>query len=402
MSRLGSDGATAVAEALAEIDLDALRVDESRIDLDALAALRAPLARVRTELASLADGATESRSVWLVDKARRQLDDFDESVADHLPSLDIALDAVELAPVMLGVDGPRTYLLIVTYPVESRGLGGCVDHVAELVVDDGVFSLGPMESATDLDARVAAADALVRGVDGFGTACGSRGDGAGLDGDGAFGSLATSQDFPWLGAIAADLYEQTTGRVVDGVIAADALAVASLLRYTGPILLDGDDVELNIDNAVDYLVRDQYADGESEPGGDALGEVATIVFQRLIDGDLPNPIAFSHEIGPLVADRRVLLWSAHLFEQQLLDRVSASGSTAELGGGAVEVDDVVTWVEPIAMPQEALTSSSTSRSDRVTDRTDAGGRRRWLRSRRRRGRRNGRPTVPGGVSGSRR
>ncbi len=52
------------------------------------------------------------------------LDDFDESIDEHLPSLDNALTAIGMAPDMLGADGPRRYLLLFTTPAESQGLGG--------------------------------------------------------------------------------------------------------------------------------------------------------------------------------------------------------------------------------------------------------------------------------------
>jgi hypothetical protein len=46
-------------------------------------------------------------------------------------------------------------------------------------------------------------------------------------------------DMPTVGAIIAELYERTTGDRIDGVIAADPLAVAEILRVTGPIHADG-------------------------------------------------------------------------------------------------------------------------------------------------------------------
>ncbi len=62
MSGVGAAGAATVAEALDEIDLDALRPVEGRIDLDALAALHGPLARVRAALVELQRTANASRS----------------------------------------------------------------------------------------------------------------------------------------------------------------------------------------------------------------------------------------------------------------------------------------------------------------------------------------------------
>ena len=107
----------------------------TEIDFDAAAAagrslrprrrssdLRAPLTQVRDALVDLQQTAQDVRSPWLVNRATYELDDFDESVAEHLPgAARTRWRAIELAPEMLGADGPRTYLLLFTTPSESRG-----------------------------------------------------------------------------------------------------------------------------------------------------------------------------------------------------------------------------------------------------------------------------------------
>ncbi len=107
MSATGADGAATVAAALDEIDLDVLRVADGRIDVDALVAVEEPLEDVRLALVELQTATDAAQSPWLVPRARRVLDDFDESIAEHVPALDNALAAVGMAPDMLGDDGPR-------------------------------------------------------------------------------------------------------------------------------------------------------------------------------------------------------------------------------------------------------------------------------------------------------
>ena len=91
MSHVGADGATVVADALDEIDFDRLRPQAGRFDLQALADLQAPLTRVRDALVELQQTSQDVRSPWLVNRATYELDDFDESVAEHLPALQNAL-----------------------------------------------------------------------------------------------------------------------------------------------------------------------------------------------------------------------------------------------------------------------------------------------------------------------
>ena len=137
MSDAGSAGADTVADALDAIDLDALRAVGGHFDLDALAALEAPLTDVRGALMDLQEATKDARSPWLVDRADVELDDFEGSIDDHLPPLERSLRAIRLAPGMLGADAPRTYLVLFTTPSEARGLGGFVGSYAELTVDDG-------------------------------------------------------------------------------------------------------------------------------------------------------------------------------------------------------------------------------------------------------------------------
>ncbi len=213
MSGVGAEGAATVADALDEIDLDALRTVDGRFDLEALAALEGPLSRVRDALEDLRQTTEAARSPWLVDRAVYQLDDFDSSIDEHLPALESSLQAIDLAPAMLGADEPRTYLVLFTTPSESRGLGGFIGSYAELTADDGQLTLGNFGRAQDLDAAASQAGARVNGHEAFLRQYGRFGfDEGGAVGDAAFRNLAMSPDFPTVGAIAADLYAQTTGR----------------------------------------------------------------------------------------------------------------------------------------------------------------------------------------------
>ena len=163
---------------------------------------------------------------------------------------------------MLGADEPRTYLVLFTTPSESRGLGGFVGSYAELTVDDGQLTLSEFGRAQDLDAAAVAGRGA--GRPGTTSSCASTGasgstpTAAGWSATPAFRNLAMTPDFPTVGEIAADLYAQTTGREVDGVIAMDPYVVAALLRYTGPIHLPTLDRQLDADNAVPFLLLDQY------------------------------------------------------------------------------------------------------------------------------------------------
>ncbi len=167
MSGVGAEGAATVADALDEIDLDALRTVDGRFDLAALAALEGPLTRVRDALEDLRQTTDSARSPWLVNRAVYELDDFDSSIDEHLPALESSLRAIDLAPTMLGDGEPRTYLVLFTTPSESRGLGGFIGSYAELTADDGRLTLSNFGRAQELDAAARQAGARIEGHEAF-------------------------------------------------------------------------------------------------------------------------------------------------------------------------------------------------------------------------------------------
>ena len=99
--------------------------------------------------------------------------------------------------------------------------------------------------------------------------------------------LTFSPDFPSDAEALAQIYEQSGGQPVDGVIKIDPVALAALLRFTGPIQVPGIDEPLTSENAADILMRSQYLqEGER---GDALVEATRIAFDKLTSGSLPGP-----------------------------------------------------------------------------------------------------------------
>ena len=336
ISRVAADGADTVADALADVDLDALRTVDGRIDLDALASLEVPLTHVRNALVDLKAVTDASRSPWFINRVDYRLDDFDESVDEHLPGIENALSAIRLAPELLGVDGPRHYLVLFTTPSESRGLGGFVGNYAELTADDGRLTMTHFGRAQDLDLAAQKAGTQVHGHEEFLARYGRFGfdtDGDGKVGNAAFRNLAMSPNFPWVGEIAADLYAQTTGREVDGVLAMDPYVLAKLVDYAGPVRLTSLDTLLTGDTTAPFLLRDQYVLATDTPRrADALAEAAQVTFDSLLHGTLPDPTTLARDFAPLVGERRLLMWTADPEEQALLERVHMAGRIPPLDG----------------------------------------------------------------------
>jgi hypothetical protein len=65
---------------------------------------------------------------------------------------------------------------------------------------------------------------------------------------------------------------------------------------------------------------------------DGLAEAASLAFTGLINGALPEPIELARDLAPLTSERRLLVWSAHPEEEQLLETVGIAGDMPALDG----------------------------------------------------------------------
>lgn len=343
LAEAAADGMAQAASSLRQIDPAELAVSGGAIDLDAVRAAEAPLVAVQGSLDELLIVTDEVRSPWLIDRLDRELDELEGDLARQVPRLANAVDAVRLAPRMLGGDVERDYLVLFTTPAEARGLGGFVGNYAEVGISDGQIALTDFSRRSDLERAVAASDVrcdrcpseFLARYGRFGFANGETGGVA----DRAWSNITMPAHFPYVAEVAGILYPQSGGRHVDGVIVMDPYVVEALMAYTGPIHLPEFGVTVRPDEAVRFILRDQYLLAIDGDGGaidndgriDALETLGTEVIGRLLTGELPEPARLAGDLAPLVAERRLLFWTVDDAEQELLDRMGLLGSIPDLG-----------------------------------------------------------------------
>lgn len=338
LSRAGSAATAQVADALRQIDPDTLQVVDGRIDLDAVRALGAPFAAVDAALDTMAAALDTAESPWLVAPVTDALGTLGDKIDENAPRLDNAVTAVALAPQLLGGEGTRTYLVLFTTPSEARGIGGFPGNYAELTIDDGRIEMSQFGRVRDLEAIDQQIGTRIDGSAGFlarYAGFGYDNDGNGRVGDAAWRNLTVTPNFPWVGDVAGQLYEQETGTELDGLILMDPYVVQALLAYTGPIELTSVDQRLTSDNAAQFLLRDQYQItlDDNDVRIDALEEAGELTFATLLAGNLPEPTTLARDLGPLAADRRLMVWTTDSDEQDLLRRVDLLGEIPPLDGG---------------------------------------------------------------------
>jgi len=221
---------------------------------------------------------------------------------------------------LLGGNQPRRYLVALQNNAEMRDQGMVLSY-AEITVDAGHFTLGRHGSVVDLRLEQPAAIAVPNGA------------------ASAFGPIGLNQlwesvnataDFPWTARAMAAMYEQATGRAVDGVWTLDVPALARLLRATGPINVDGLSRPLTSASAASVLLHDIYDGVAPAQDGDrrrVLAGTMDAVMARVAAGAVDRS-AVADALVRGVATGHVRAWSQQPDEADAIARWGVDGTIA--------------------------------------------------------------------------
>jgi Protein of unknown function (DUF4012) len=276
-------------------DVDALHFTDGRLDPQVVADMETPLARVLNALESMQAQVDGVQSPWLLSLVTSRVDRLEEQVDGALPDAEVAHGVVSIAPKLLGADGPQRYLVFFTTPVEARARIGFPGNYAELVVDNGQLSMPVFGRVAELEAAGSGrtltepADMVSR----YGR----------FDIANTWRNLTMTPDFPSFALAASQLYLQSGGQPVDGVISVDPAGLAAVMRLIGePVQVAGRAQPLTADTAEEFLLSGQYSEYEDDNDQrlEVLDDVARTTFERLTAADLPGPRSLSRALDPVV------------------------------------------------------------------------------------------------------
>ncbi|HEX6394259.1 MAG TPA: DUF4012 domain-containing protein [Acidimicrobiales bacterium] len=329
-------GATGAASALTSVasrearglDYHGLSYDHGQVNMAALAAMGGPIAALNSQLLRAQADLAHSGSEWLVSPVATRFRHFSTEVQKVERNASLGQLAVQDAPGLLGAAGPRQYFVAFMTPSETRGLDGFVGIYALMTADQGRLTLGHASTILTLDNALGSHPPLVTGVPEYLARYGA------FHPESHFQDVTYSPDFPTVERVIAQMYQNTTGRPIDGVFALDGDAVAALLHFTGPLNVKGLPFPLTADNAGDVLLRQQYTlfPNKVQPSRDAfLADAVDAAFSRLNAGSLPGPKELGAVLGPEVRQGRLLLWTGHPADWPLLQRAGLAGGFPKRG-----------------------------------------------------------------------
>ncbi len=330
-SRVASDLTDVAAGALSATASDELAVRGGRVPVDAFAGLEAPLLEVERALAEARDRLDRPAHAWEASPIRRRLDRLDDRLAEAESDAHVALDAVQTVPELLGAAGPRRYLVLFVTPVEGRATG-FPGNFAELLFTDGNVEMVRFGRVLDLERAARPGTVELEMPPEYDLRYGRFG---AAD---SWRNVTLTPNFPTAAEVARQLYPQTGGAVVDGVLSVDPTALADLLRLTGPVSAPGIRRELTSRNAEEFLLRDQYLELPDTPDrADALESLGRATFEALLARDLAPPQEIARVLSPAFDEQHLRMVSFDPRAAAFLTRVGVTGELPPLQGDFLAV-----------------------------------------------------------------
>lgn len=319
LTETGASVAVAGARLARASDPAGLTFEGGRVPLDAVVAVEGSAAEAEIVLSEALEELGAVASPWLVAPVADRLDELTGRVDRARREAHSLAAATRLARVMLG--GERHYFLALQTPAEARGAGGFLGSFAELSSVDGALRLGRVGRTADLNTGGGPGPRTLSAPDDY------------LDRYQRFDphllwqNVNMTPDFPTAAAVMADLYPQSGGRQVDGVIAVDPHGLAAMLRAVGPVTVPRWPVPITADNAVPVLLHEQYVRFQGANRVDFLADVMEAVWQRLTTRPT-GLVELARALGGAVADKHVMVAATRDDEQAGLVELGVAGAMA--------------------------------------------------------------------------
>lgn len=329
LSGAGSELAGAAATAARTARVEDLHFSDGRLDLKRVRSMAEPLASVDAALTRAQGTAARAGSHWLIPPVVARLERFERSIDRAAADAATAAEAVAVLPGVLGGAGPREYFVVFGTPAETRDGGGFMGAYGILRADDGKLTLAKTGRVRDLneagrgrqltDPSVFPARYLAFRPQRF------------------WQNVTATADFPTVAEAVRQMWPQSGGGRLDGVLYMDPETLANLLELTGPIRVPDYDKPLTSETAAPFLLRGQYIAFPDDDRHEFLVDAATAVFRELTSGDLPGPRVLADTLAPSVHERRLLVNSFHPAEQALFEHLHLDGGLPPVRGDFLSV-----------------------------------------------------------------
>lgn len=291
----------------------ALAPQDGRVDVQSVADAASVVIAADDGVNAAIDSLAAIDRSALLPQVSDAVDQLSDELTDLRMSTATASRAVQLIPPMMGIDGPRDYLVLVQNNAEPRALGGIVGSVLVLRADGGSIELVEQVAGNSIsfDDPVGDLTDSERAI--FGTQLGRF-----------MLNVTSTPDFPRAAQLASDMWVAERGEAPAGVLSLDPVALAGLLGATGSVTTDAG-LTLTADDAAQYLLNQIYLDEPDPARQDVFfADAAASIFSALSSGKGDAQAAVASLVGS-TEQGRLMLWSSDGGEQSLLTGTELSG-----------------------------------------------------------------------------
>ena len=327
VSSIGAEAVDVAHEAVARVDPDRLRFVNGRLDLATVAADHRIFDDAARRTDDIEARLSDEPDLWLAPPIEHAIERFRKVVASAGDSAHTAADALALAPSLLGADGTRTYFIAFVTPAEARGSGGLIANYGVLRAANGKIHLEKVGRGPDLDFAGIVPKHLA-GLTDFQARYGR------YDVANTWENVTMSPDLPTVAQAIAQLYPQSGGSRIDGVIEVGPVGMAGLLSLSGPIHVAGLDFPLNQNNIANFLVHDEYSLIKDQSArANLLGNIASATFDKLTSGTSAKPSDISQIMSPVVRSQQLAFWLRDPAGERFVRRIGADAGVPPAGAG---------------------------------------------------------------------
>jgi len=292
------------------------QIRDGALPLEGLAELQQ---QVQAAGAAIGQQAASEGGLWgPLGDARRE---FDEIATSSSRRLTEGAEALGAARTFLGAGGDRRYFVAAQNNAEMRDQGAVLSYVV-ISFSKGRMTLERRGSVADVGLTAPTATVIPPGT------------------QEVFGSLRPTQiwqsvnataDFAFSGRAMADMYRQSSGQAVDGVIALDVPALAGLLRTVGAVSIEGVAEPVTGDNVGRLLLNDFYQGlgptSDQTIRRERQSEVVRAVVDRVASGS-GDAVVLGRALGDAARGGHLRLWSSVPAEEDVFERTGLGGGPA--------------------------------------------------------------------------
>ena len=252
---------------------------------------------------------------WVPSSVRDAVTQLQSTLTTATPYLEQGKPLIHSFPMLLGVDKPRTWLLVMNNGAESRATGGLPGGWGVLQVNSGKLHLLKQESNNGIGKNLLRnwqQQVSIEQANLYGDALGYWAD------------ANLSPDIPTNAKLMRALYRQYTGSDVDGVMFINQHTLAALMTLTGEIQVGKR--ELSAENIADYVTRGVYFEHSDDRAKDAaLANITKLVFEKLTEQH-HDLFSIVKALAPVSTTGDLRVWAQDKAVQNQLAQSSLGGS----------------------------------------------------------------------------